>query len=179
MNPPLPPNPEVAQQAEVATRAGFGGMDGERRVRVERRKRIWWSLVYGGFHPRRRRPPRREADVRIHVLDWHGAHLWAASVSILILSVVDAFLTVMLMSGGAVEVNPIMAVFVGRNVAVFAGFKMAITGISVMVMVYLARYRFMRLVRVDVILYCILLAYATLVVHEVGMLRRLVAAHLV
>jgi len=71
-----------------------------------------------------------------------------------------------------------MAVVVGRNVTVFAVVKMAITGVSVMLMVFLARYRFMRLVRVDMILYCILGAYLVLLGHELGMLRQLGDTHL-
>jgi hypothetical protein len=80
------------------------------------------------------------------------------------------------MSLGAVEVNPFMALFVGGNAAVFAGLKMAITGIGVALMVLLAGYRFMRVLRVDVILYCILMAYVILIGHEVGMLRSLADA---
>ncbi len=77
---------------------------------------------------------------------------------------------------GAVEVNPFMALFVGGNVAVFALLKMAITGVCVALMVLLAGYRLMRVLRVDVILYCILLAYVILIGHEMGMLRQLADA---
>ena len=93
--------------------------------------------------------------------------------SILILSVVDAFLTVTLMSGGAVEVNPVMAAVMGHDIGVFAILKIAMTGICVMLMVFLARYRFMRVVRVDLLLYAVLLTYLFLVGHEMGMLRML------
>jgi hypothetical protein len=149
------------------------GASDERRRRCDRRQRIWWSLLYGSFRPRRRRPARRTEDARYHALDWHGAHLWAVSIGILTLSVADAFLTVTLMSGGAVEVNPLMAAVVGRNVTVFAALKAAVTGLSVVLMVFLARYRFMRLVRVEVMLYCVLGAYALLICHEIGMLQQL------
>jgi hypothetical protein len=116
---------------------------------------------------------RRTADERFQATDWHGAHLWAASVSILILSVVDAFLTVTLMSGGAVEVNPFMAAVMGHDIGVFAILKIAMTGFCVMLMVFLARYRFMRLVRVELLLYGVLLTYFFLVGHELDMLRML------
>jgi hypothetical protein len=145
----------------------------DRRHRVERRQRIWWSVVYGSFRPRRRRPTRRLDDATYHGLDWHGAHLWAVSIGILILSVVDAFLTVNLLSRGAIEVNPFMAVVVGRNVTLFAGLKMAITGLCVTLMVFLARYRFLQVVRVEVILYCVLAAYLALFYHELNMFKQL------
>jgi hypothetical protein len=135
-------------------------------------------LLYGSIRPRRRRPARRLEDGRFHVLDWHATHLWAVSVSILILSMVDAFLTLKLMEGGAVEVNPFMALFVGGSSAVFAGLKMAITGVCVALMVLLAGYRFMRVLRVEVILYGVFMAYLILICHEVGMLRQLADAHI-
>jgi Domain of unknown function (DUF5658) len=160
----------------VASQAASGPPTRERRSRADRRERFWWSLLYGSIRPRRRRPARRGQDARFHALDWHATHLWAVSIGILILSVVDAFLTLRLLSAGAVEVNPIMALFVGGNVALFAGLKMAMTGVCVALMVLLAGYRFMRVLRVDVILYCILMAYMILIAHEVGMLRQVTDA---
>ena len=99
------------------------------------------------------------------------------SLGILILNVADAFLTVALISGGAIEVNPVMAVLVSGSVAMFVTLKMAVTGTSVVLMVFLARYRFMRLVRVDFVLYVIFVAYAALIVYELQMLQRIVAVH--
>jgi hypothetical protein len=145
----------------------------ERRDRPERRQRVWWSVCYGSFHPRRRTPPRRLEDSRFHSLDWHAAHLLAVAIGIVLLCVADAFLTVVLLSGGAYEVNPIMAVLLYKSVAVFAGIKLAITSVSVVFMVFLARYRFMRLVRVDAVLYVVLIAYAGLIGYEVWMLKDL------
>lgn len=143
----------------------------ERRTRSDRRQRIWWAFLYGSVRPRRRRVGRRTDDGRFQATDWHGAHLWAVSVGILILSVVDAFLTVTLMSGGAVEVNPFMAAVMGHDIGVFAILKIAMTGVCVMLMVFLARYRFMRVIRVELLLYGVLLTYLFLVGHEMGMLR--------
>ena len=93
------------------------------------------------------------------------------SIGILLLSATDAFLTGILLLHGADEVNPIMAVFVYRNVAVFAAIKMAMTGISVTVMVFLSRYRFMRVLRVDLVLYAVLLVYFWLIGYEIWMLH--------
>src|ERR1700677_985054 len=153
-------------------RAGRG-RSFERRSRPDRRQSIWWSFLYGSVRPRRRRVGRRTDDGRFQPTDWHAAHLWAVSVGILTLSIVDAFLTVTLMSGGAVEVNPVMAAVMGHDIGVFAILKIAMTGLCVMLMVFLARYRFMRVVRVEVLLYGVLLTYLLLVGHELSMLRRL------
>lgn len=127
--------------------------------------------MYGSFNPRRRRPPRRGDETRFHSLDWHSPHLLAVSVGILLLSVADAFMTVTLLSGGAVEVNPLMAVVLYHGVAVFAAVKMGMTGIGVTAMVLLAHYRFLRLIRVEVVMYALFVAYALLLTYEFVLLR--------
>jgi hypothetical protein len=143
----------------------------ERRGRDDRRLRVWWSVIYGSFNPRRRTPPRRLDESRFHSLDWHSAHLLAAAVSILLLSVADAFLTLVLLQGGAREVNPLMAVLIYRNVAIFAALKVGMTSVCIIFMVILARYRFMRLLQVGWVLYAILIAYASLISYELWMLK--------
>jgi len=143
----------------------------ERRDRVERRRAGLRSLFYGSFNPRRRTPPRRADESRFHSLDWHSSHLLVVSISILLLSFVDAFLTLVLLTGGADEVNPIMAAIIYKSVGVFAALKMSLTGVGLVVMVILARYRFMRLVRVEWVLYGVLVTYLCLISYEVWMLQ--------
>jgi hypothetical protein len=147
---------------------------GARRGPPDRRKRIVWAMLYGSFNPRRRKPPRRLDDSRFHALDWHESHLLAVAIGILLLSVADAFMTVTLLAGGAIEVNPIMALVVYRSDAVFAAVKMAMTGAGVTLMVLLARYRLLRTVRVDVMMYGILFGYFALLSYEFWLTRELV-----
>jgi hypothetical protein len=143
----------------------------ERREHVDRRRRVWWSVVYGNFNPRRRAPPRRLDQFHYQSVDWHSPHLLAVAIGILLLSVVDAFMTLMLLQGGADEVNPIMALFLYRSVAVFAGLKMALTSLGVVFMVFLARYRFMRRLPVGWVLYGVLIAYTSLIGYEIHMFK--------
>jgi hypothetical protein len=143
----------------------------ERRARADRRHRVWWSVWYGSFNPRRRRPPRRLDDSRYHSLDWYAAHLLAVSVAILLLSAVDAFLTLLLLYDGAAEVNPVMAALIYRSTATFTALKMGLTSVGIVLMVFLARYRFMRLIRVDLAMYGVLLIYVWLVLYEIWMLK--------
>lgn len=143
----------------------------DRRNRTDRRHRVVWSIFYGSFNPRRRRPARRLDDSRFHPVDWYSAHLLAVSIGILLLSATDAFLTGILLLQGANEVNPIMAVLVYRNVATFAAFKMAMTGVSIVGLVFLSRYRFMRVLRVDLVLYAVLVVYCWLIGYEIWMLH--------
>ena len=143
----------------------------ERRERADRRRRALWSVLYGSFRPRRRHPVRRLDDSRFLPVDWYSARLLAVSIGILLLSATDAFLTPILLTQGADEVNPFMAALIYHSVAVFAAFKMALTGVSIMVMVFLARYRFMRIVRVELVLYGVLIGYVSLIGYEIWMLN--------
>ena len=150
-----------------------GGVAPERRDRLDRRRRVLWSVLYGSFNPRRRNPARRHGDTRYHSIDWHGAHLLVVSIGILSLSVVDAFLTLVLLSIGAVEANPVMALVLQGNDALFAALKMGMTGVSVTLMVTLSQYRFMRVVRVELALYAVLALYCGLIGYELWMIRTL------
>jgi Domain of unknown function (DUF5658) len=163
-------NDWVAAQLQGASRSA-AQIAQERRHRADRRRRLWWSVCYGSFNPRRRTPPRRLDDSRFHSLDWHSAHLLAVVIGILLLCVVDAFMTVVLLQGGAYEVNPFMAALVYRSVALFAALKMGLTGASITLMVILARYRFFRRLRVELMLYGVLVTYASLIGYEVWMLK--------
>jgi hypothetical protein len=155
-------------ECQVATERRAGS---ERRDRVDRRRRFWWSAIYGSFNPRRRAPQRRTQDSRFHPLDLHSTHLMAVAVGILLLSVADAFMTVTLLAGGAIEVNPVMAAFVYKSAALFASIKMGLTGIGVTAMVFLARYRFMRKIPVETMMYAVLVGYAALLGYEYWMLE--------
>lgn len=90
---------------------------------------------------------------------------------IVLLSVADAFMTVTLLSNGAIEANPLMAAVIYKSAALFASIKMTLTGLGVIIMVLLARYRFMRMVRVQFVLYAVLVGYLSLLTYEYLMLR--------
>lgn len=155
---------------------GVGGRrpDDERRACAERRRRVWWSVVYGNFNPRRRGPQRRLADGGFQPRDWHSAHLLIVAIGILLLSVADAFMTITLLAGGAIEVNPVMAAVIYKSAALFAIVKMTLTGVGVTLMVFLARYRFMRLIRVETVMYAVFVGYGGLLCYEFWMLKSLV-----
>jgi len=80
-------------------------------------------------------------------------------------------MTLLLLQVGAAEVNPIMAALIYRSVATFTALKMGMTGVGVLLMVSLARYRFMHLLRVEWALYGVLMGYATLIGYEIWMLE--------
>ena len=145
---------------------------GERRHRIERRRRHLWSICYGSFNPRRRAHPRRDGDMRFHALDWYSAHLLAVSIGISLLSMADAFLTLTLLNSGADEINPIMAALLNHGALAFTIFKMSTTSVCVLALVVMSRYRFMRLIRVEIVIYLVLASYASLIAYELWLLHK-------
>ena len=145
----------------------------ERRVSArDRRARLVHSLVYGGLHPRRR-TGRRGGDHARPIVDWHGPGLFASSMLVLILCVVDGFLTLRLLAGGAIEANPFMALYVYDNTREFAIVKLALTGGGILTLVALARFRVFHVLRAASLVHAILAAYVVLVGYEFTLLARL------
>ena len=129
----------------------------------------WRSFVQGGLTPRRR-AGRRAGEHHLPI-DWHEPYLLFLSVTILLLSVVDAFLTLTLLTAGATEANPVMAFVLSHHPQLFAAVKMGFTGAGVLVLVAVARARLFRVMRVGAVLQGLFVAYVSLIGYEWYLLR--------
>jgi hypothetical protein len=143
----------------------------ERRLRTERRRSILRSLWRGNFE-RRRVAPRRSEERHAVVTDWFHPQWLAVAISVLLLSLADALLTLTLIAHGASEVNPLMDPLVRGTGHSFAAWKIGLTGTGVVVLTVLARLR-IRGRGVGNALYGVLLAYIVLVTYELFLLRAL------
>ena len=144
---------------------------GERRGCYDRRTVSLRSFVQGGVTPRRRRV--RRADEASAFVDWHEPHLLFMAMTILLLSVADAFLTLTLLTQGGQEANPLLAYVLDNFPRAFAGVKMLLTGIGVVVLVALARATVFRIIRVVTLMHWCLVAYVILIFYEWWLLRSL------
>jgi hypothetical protein len=144
----------------------------ERRAGQERRERTLQGLWVAN-RQRRRRDQRRTGEHHIAGLDWHSAHWLAAALLVMLLSVADALLTLSLLKHGATEANPIMAPLVLGNGRSFAFWKLGLTAMGVVVLVWFARYRLLGIVPAGVVLYLAACGYVILVVYEWQLLVRL------
>jgi len=143
----------------------------ERRVAtVDRRALTLRTLLAIGFSPRRR-VGRRASDHELPI-DFHDPRLLVPVVATLLLSVTDAFLTVRLMSVGASEANPLLALALSGHPFLFAAVKMCLTGLGVTLLVVLARTRVFKVVRAGACLYGLVAAYMCLVGYEAWLLSR-------
>ena len=140
-----------------------------RRIGYDRRRTTLRTFVQGGLTPRRRGG--RRADEQHLPIDWHEPHLLFLALTIMLLSVTDAFLTLTLMAEGAREANPLLAFVLNNYPNLFAEIKMTLTGGGVLVLVAISRARMFRLVRVGSILPWLVMAYAALIFYEWWLLR--------
>jgi hypothetical protein len=148
---------------------GDAAIAAERRERHDRRRTTWRTFVQGSLTPRRRNH-RRTGEGEM-LVDWHEPHLLFLAIMILLLSVVDALLTLNLMHLGAEEANPVMAFLINDKPRIFALVKMSLTGAGIVVLVALARARFFRIIRISIIMHWCLLAYVGLIAYEAWMLQ--------
>ena len=141
----------------------------ERRSGVERRHYSIAAYWRGALNPRRRMG-RRAADRVYTIIDWHSPRVLALVLLILGLSTLDGVLTLMLMSQGANEVNPVMALFVPHNLGWFAAIKLTLTSVGAAVLVVCARMKLFRLFPGEVLLYLVVGCYVALVMYELDLL---------
>ncbi len=141
----------------------------ERRRGPDRRTLTLRSFLRGSITPRRR-VGRRAGEHHLPI-DWHEPYLLFLSLMILLLSVADAFLTITLIMGGAQEANPLLALILRDHPELFAIVKMGLTGTGVLVLVAMARSRFLRIIRVASILQGLFVGYVALIAYEWWLLR--------
>ena len=142
--------------------------------RVADRRQPSFQTVHGAMFTNRRRTPRRDGDHLDSYTDWYGIMPLAATVTIILLCFADAFLTTVLISKGAVELNILMDWLIQRNIHMFAVVKMSVTGIALVILVMHHNFRIYRYLAVRYVLYAIVPVYAVLIYHELTMLANIV-----
>ena len=110
--------------------------DKDHRSGLDRRRKGGFASLKALFVYRRRRTLRRASDRRgLVLMDYYHPPLLISIVLILVLSVVDAFLTLFLMEHGAIELNPVMAFFIELGSLPFLMAKYSLTAFSVITVV--------------------------------------------
>lgn len=137
-----------------------------RRRRVDRRRRSIGAFVYGNFRPRRR-GVRRTDDHHVFLFDWHEPRVLYLALAVLLLSCTDALFTLNLLILGANEANSLMETVLAHGVDTFLAVKISMTAIAVVVLVAVARRKFMGLFRVVRLLQLICLGYMVLIAYEI------------
>ena len=138
------------------------------------RREIGWRTVLFGFTRSRRHSKRRDGEVEPMFSDWHHPWIFFLATSIMLMSSLDAFLTLELIQRGAYEANPIIAAVMRYGTGSFTAFKMAVTGIGILILVFLGRVVVFKSVRTSLILTVFFCIYSILICYEfVSLINRL------
>jgi len=151
-----------------------GGMEtttDERRD--DTRRRISAKTFLGTLFKRRRREIRRDDDTVGSYIDWYGPWPFLASFLIIVLSFTDAFLTMILLNNGAIELNILMDWLIKKDVQTFAITKMVVTGLAIIILVMHFNFRVYRIIAVRYVMYALVPVYTLLIVHEFNMLAQI------
>lgn len=132
----------------------------------ETRRELSWRTVFYGFLRSRRRSTRRGDEGEPIYTDWHHPWLFFLATGTMLLSCMDAFFTLQLLDRGAVEVNPVMALVLSKSTLTFAATKLLLTGLGILMLVFLSRLRMFNLMRTGIILTIFFSFYACLVCYE-------------
>ena len=147
-----------------------------RRQRSDRRaKPSFFKLSLKSLHGRRK-GPRRAMDAFHkgrpgYFVDVYQRELGFLGVLLITLSCLDAFMTLKLLSMGAIELNPIMDSLISDNILSFVILKLALTGLSLILLVRYAHFRISggikvrNILRAAVVGYCALFAYEIYLFH--------------
>jgi len=131
-------------------------------------KTLLGSMMHG-----RRRDSRREDDHLDSYTDWYGHWPFAATLIIILLCFADAFLTIVLLSKGAVELNSLMDWLIQKDTHMFAIVKMSMTGAALVVLVMHFNFRIYKYIAVRYLIYALVPLYSLLIFHELTMLANL------
>jgi len=131
------------------------------------------KTLLGSLRHSRRRESRREDDDLDSYTDWYGHWPFAATFIIILLCFADAFLTIVLLSKGAVELNTLMDWLIQKDTHMFAVVKMSMTGTALVVLVMHFNFRIYKYIAVRYLIYALVPLYSLLIFHELRMLTNL------
>ena len=141
--------------------------------RDNERRRFTVRTLFGALFLYRRREHRRHQEHINSYTDWYSPWPLIATLVIIILCFVDAFLTLILLSKGAVELNLFMDLLIQKDTQLFTIVKMAATGIALIVLVMHFNFRVYRIIAVRYVIYAFVPLYMLLVAHQINMLYQI------
>ncbi|HIP52923.1 MAG TPA: hypothetical protein EYH03_02795 [Chromatiales bacterium] len=133
---------------------------------MNERRTFSLKTVFYGLVLARRRHARRDTDHLTAPMDWYSPRLFALALGIILFSVLDAVLTLHLLSNGASEANPVMAFFLQHGVWSFVSAKMALTAVPLLLLTALSNYALFNRIRIATLFPLLLLSYHVLIVYE-------------
>lgn len=140
-------------------------MNVERRQLSDRRVRstpLFSKYIFIG----RRRGARREGEAGSYYVDRYELRYLFVIAAILVLCFMDAYMTLTLMRYGGLELNPFMLILMDKDIVLALVIKYLITVFCLVFFLVHKNFRIFGRIRIQALLYGVLLLYGTLVALE-------------
>ena len=147
---------------------------GERRGE-DRRQLTWRSLLHYFYRNRRRRARRTKDREHGYYVDTHEAGMLVLIVSILLLCITDAYVTLWLIDHGGQELNPIMDFMIAQSPLAFFSVKFTVTAGCLVFLLMHRHFRLFVLIRGWHLLYSSLAVYIALIGYEITLVLQVTA----
>lgn len=141
-----------------------------RRAGADRRRRRTFPLHLSSWWGGRRHRGRRHGETKGQYVDRYDPRYRMIVIGLMLLSALDAFFTMTLLSLGSEELNPVMGWLLAGNTDTFFYGKMCITALGVVLLVPHHEFMWLRVVPVRLLLQAFCAVYGALVVYETSML---------
>lgn len=141
-------------------------MQSERRVRTDRRYGATKPISFYTFRGRRRES-RRTDECHNYYVDRYNRRYLVMIVAILILCFLDAYLTLLLLQVGAIELNPFMLYFIKKDIVLSMVVKYLMTASALVIILVHKNFKVFGGLKVRNLIYVILAMYSGLVLFEV------------
>jgi hypothetical protein len=160
----------MSAEEHSTTVAAASDQQVERRFGPDRRRHSWRTLTYCGLRGRGRR---RQARRRNHnyYLDRYAPGLVFTGLLLVLLSSLDAALTLTLLDKGAYEANYVMAQLLAKGDGPFVITKIAITVAGVLILLAHAHFQVLRVTNGKRALEFLVCVYGLLIGWELLLLR--------
>lgn len=140
---------------------------------TDRRTNLRKAAVHSVYRNRRKHL-RRESDHNAAVyVDAHEPVLFYLAVTLMTLSVLDAFFTTILLQHGSEELNPLLALLLEIDLYIFLAAKFCVTGFGILFLIMHKRHRLFDRVSCYQLLIACVAIYIGLVAYEINMIRHL------
>jgi len=145
----------------------------ERRESAEDRRHYTFNTMKYQVLKPQRFTARRSGERSFPILDRFDSGLFTMAMLLLCLSITDSMFTLTLIANGGSEVNPFMNMLLGYSVWAFAGVKMILTAVPIILLVATCNIKLYGFVRARSILAAAVGMYSGLIVYEVALLSQI------
>lgn len=141
-------------------------MNLEKRTQTDRRQKP--TSPVSKFTLRGKRTEiRRAEDDRDYYTDRYAYSYLFLVLGVVLFSTLDAILTLHLLKGGGVELNPLMSILINKNASLFMTIKLSMTSICLIFLLVHKNFHVFGNFKIAYFIYTVFLIYVLLICYEI------------